>query len=219
MKKISYPIFLKCLGFIEDPFWRFVYEDMAYGRCPNGIYLHKNYLCCAMRQKEFSYKIEPEKTPEEVYQDTLQLLKHRVGILSDKEKLQQRQRVFKNRLVNRKDDWVNVKKKMIRDTLLENFVLQKSSEYHLSIGIAKKILSILVIGLMFKTINSVDIEYHDGYIHGIQGFVFYPKKVLVTRNIYLNTRTGTRSHEDETGIRSLCSLWPLYLNEISTIVK
>jgi len=218
MKKILYPIFLKCLGFIEDPFWRFVYEDMAYGRCPNGIYLHKNYLCCAMRQKEFSYKIEQEKTSEEIYQDTLQLLKHRVGILSDKEKLLQRQRVFKNRLVNRKDDWVNVKKKMIRDTLLENFVLQKSSEYNLSIGIAKKILSILMIGLMFKTINSVDIEYHDGYIHSIQGFVFYPKKVLVTRNIYLNGRAGTRTHEDET-IRSLCSLWPLYLNEISIILK
>jgi hypothetical protein len=143
-----------------------------------------------------------------------------VGILSDKEKLVQRQQVYKNRLVNRKDDWVNVKKKMIRDTLLENFVLHKSSEYSLSIGIAKKILSILIIGLMFKTINSVDIEYHDGYIHNIQGFVFYPKKVLVTRNIYLKTRSGMKSsQEDEPHVRSLCSLWPLYLHELGTIIK
>ena len=109
-KQIFYPVFIKCLSFISDPFWRFVYEDLAYGRCPYGLYLQKNYLCCGIKNKEFTYKIEPDKDPEELFNDTYGLLKNRLGILSEKEKLIQRDKVLRNRLSdNKRDVWHNVK--------------------------------------------------------------------------------------------------------------
>jgi hypothetical protein len=217
-KTIFYPIFIKCLSFINDPFWRFVYEDMAYGKCPYGLYLQKNYLCCCMKNKEFTYKLELEKPIEEIYNDTYNLLKFRVGILSEKEKLIQREKVLRNRLSLKKDEWQNVKKKMIRDTLLENFVLNKSNQFFLSMTVSKKVLSLVIIGLMFKTLNSKDIIYSDGFIQDISGFVFQPKRVLVTKNIYMNK--NQKSAEDESFIiKQMSTFWPIYLNEISIITK
>jgi|LauGreDrversion2_6_1035139.scaffolds.fasta_scaffold00703_6 hypothetical protein len=215
-KTIFYPIFIKCLAFINDPFWRFVYEDMAYGRCPYGLYLQKNYLCCSIKNKEFSYKIEPEKNPEEIYNETYSLLKQRVGLLSEKEKLAQREKAFRNRLTNKKDEWVSVKKKMIRDTLLENFVLQKSNNFDLSVNVAKKILSLLIIGLMFKTLNSKDIFYSNGFIQDINGFVFQPKKVFITKNIYSN-KTLKSTEEDNSTIKLMNSYWPQYLSDMMAV--
>lgn len=217
-KTIFYPIFIKCLSFINDPFWRFVYEDMAYGKCPYGLYLQKNYLCCSVKNKEFTYKLEPEKETEEIYNDTYHLLKFRVGILSEKEKLIQREKVLRNRLSLKKDEWQNVKKKMIRDTLLENFVLNKSNQFLLSMNVSKKVLSLIIIGLMFKTLNSKNIIYSDGFIQDITGFVFQPKRVLVTKNIYMN-KSQRCSEEDNFTIKQMGSFWPVYLNEISIITK
>jgi len=171
-----------------------------------------------MKNKEFTYKLELEKPIEEIYNDTYNLLKFRVGILSEKEKLIQREKVLRNRLSLKKDEWQNVKKKMIRDTLLENFVLNKSNQFFLSMTVSKKVLSLVIIGLMFKTLNSKDIIYSDGFIQDISGFIFQPKRVLVTKNIYMNK--NQKSAEDESFIiKQMSTFWPLYLNEISIITK
>jgi hypothetical protein len=171
-----------------------------------------------MKNKEFTYKLELEKSVEEIYNDTYNLLKYRVGILSEKEKLIQREKVLRNRLSLKKDEWQNVKKKMIRDTLLENFVLNKSNQFFLSMTVSKKVLSLVIIGLMFKTLNSKDIIYSDGFIQDISGFVFQPKRVLVTKNIYMNK--NQKSVEDESFIiKQMSTYWPIYLNEISIITK
>jgi hypothetical protein len=216
-KTIYYPIFIQCLSNISDPFWRFVYEDMAYGKCPYGLYLQKNYLCCSIKNKEFTYKIEYEKPIEEIYNDTYHLLKNRVGILSEKEKLIQREKLQKLKLNHKKDEWINVKKKMIRDTLLENFVLQKAHSFFLSINVSKKVLALVIIGLMFKTLNSKDIVYVNGYIHDIHGFIFQPKRVLVTKNIYMNR--FQKFNEDDHFNRCLSHYWPIYLQELSILNK
>jgi hypothetical protein len=216
-KTILYPIFIKCLSFISDPFWRYIYEDLAYGRCPYGLYLQKNYLCCGIKNKEFSYKIENEKDVQEIYNETYSLLKQRVGILSEKEKLIQREKVLKNRLVQyKKEDWTNVKKKMIRDTLLENFVLQKTNQYSLSINVSKKVLSLLIIGLLFKSINSKDIYYSNGYIQEIDGLYFQPKKVLITKNLYSNKNIKINDEEGQP-IKYLYTYWQNFISEMSII--
>lgn len=212
-KTLFYPIFLQCLNFITDPFWRFVYEDLAYGKCPYGLYLQKNYLCCSIKNKEFSYKIENHKSIDEIYNDTYSLLKNRVGILSEKEKLIQREKIQHLKFFDKKDEWINVKKKMIRDTLLENFVLQKANSFFLSINVSKKVLSLVIIGLMFKTLNSKDIVYINGYIHDIKGFVFQPKRVLITKNVFLNK--FQKNNDDDNVSKYLHHYWSIYLNEFS----
>jgi len=219
MKKIiQYPIFIKFLNYVNDPFWRFIYEDMAYSRCPYGLYLQKNYLCCNIKNKEFVYKLEENKSVEECFNDINNLLKLRVGLLSEKERIIQKDSLVKIR--NKKDDWLKVKKKMIRETLLEKFVMDKSIQYYLSIGVINKMLCLLIIGLIFKTINSKDISYKNGVIENINGFVFFPKKVLITKNILVNKHL---KHNDEINNHNskklLISYWTIYLHELTQLSR
>jgi hypothetical protein len=223
MKKIIYyPIFIQCLVFITDPFWKYVYEDLACGICPYGLYLQKNYLCCNFKNKEFSYKIDQDKKIEEIYDETYKLLKIRVGLLSEKEKLSQRDKVIKSNKANlykKREEWSDVKKKIIRDTLLESFIMQKTNHYNLSISVSQKILSMLVIGLLFKSINSKDIFFVDGNIKEINGFHFEPKKVVITKNIYHNKNTKAASNGEIINNKVLNTYWVMYLNEIKNIIK
>lgn len=217
-KTIFYPIFIKCVSFIHDPFWRFIYEDLAYGKCPYGMYLQKNYLCCSLKNKEFSYKIENNKSCQEIYEETFKLMKFRVGLLSEKEKLIQKEKALRTRVVLLKDDWSNIKKKMIRDTLLENFVLSKKMKFDLSMNVSKKVLSNLIIGLMFKTLNSKDIVYSNGFIQDIHGFHFQPKKVIISKNIYQNK--NIKLYEEETPtIKYMYSYWNIFINDCLFLSK
>jgi hypothetical protein len=215
-KTIQYPIFIQFLAFINDPFWRFIYEDMAYGRCPYGLYLQKNYLCSSIKNKEFIYKFEENKTIEEVYSDINSLLKEKVGLLSEKERIIQKESI--NRYKCKKDEWNHLKKKIIRETLLEQFVLQKSIQYQLSVGVIHKMLCLLIIGLIFKTINSKDIIYNNGIIENVNGFVFYPKKVLITKNILVH-KVPKNMEETYNSKKLLYTYWSIYLNDIVTLVK
>ena len=57
INKLIYPIFLSCCEFSKDNFWKFIFEDLAYGNCPYGTYIVKNYICCNYKGKEFMYTI------------------------------------------------------------------------------------------------------------------------------------------------------------------
>ena len=83
-KDIIYPIFLKLASTMEDTFWKYIYEDLSYGKCPYGIYLQNDYICCFIKGKEFSYHMDEKnkKSCEEIHH----LLKYKAGILSEKEK-------------------------------------------------------------------------------------------------------------------------------------
>jgi len=215
-KTIQYPIFIKFLNFVTDPFWRFIYEDMAYARCPYGIYLQKNYLCCSIKNKEFIYKLEENKPILETYEEINSLFKMRVGLLSEKERITQKDSVIQYR--NKKDDWHNVKKKIIRETLLERYVMEKSIQYQLSMNVIHKMLCLLIIGLIFKTINSKDIIYQNGIIEKVHGFHFLPKKVFITKNILVHKMIKSME-EKEHQKKLLCNYWSLYLSDISSIAK
>ena len=76
INKLVYPIFLKCCKFSHDNFWKFILEDLAYGNCPYGTYIVKNYLCCNYKGKEFSYKIDSKKKPDIVYSEIYDILTH-----------------------------------------------------------------------------------------------------------------------------------------------
>jgi hypothetical protein len=222
-KEIIYPIFLKCASKVEDTFWRYVYEDLSYGKCPYGLCLQKDYLLCYIRGKEFAYKVDPEKSADVIFQEVGGLLRERAGILSDKEKILERTRLCRQRTnrnapssssSTKKEEWGNVKKKMIRDTLLEQYVLENSQKYNLGAGLAKKVLSMIIVGLMFKTITAKDIVYQNGFIKNIQGFEFEAENIRVSKNI-LRCKNLVLHNGDETASpKPLHAYWLLYLEDV-----
>lgn len=226
-KEILYPIFLQCASQVDDAFWRYVYEDLSYGKCPYGLSLQKNYLSCYVRGKEFSYKIDSDKTPEKVFEELDALLRDRAGILSEKEKMTERARLCRQRTTvplksslptaHKKEEWTQVKKKMIRDTLLEQYVLENSQKYNVTSTMAKRVLSLLIVGLMFKTITAKDIFYQNGFIKKIDGFDFEPRKVVIQKNV-LHCKHYTQPSLDETNTaKPLHTYWSMYLEDMKVV--
>lgn len=184
-KDIIYPMFIECLPFCETKFWNQIFEDLAYGKCPYGTYIHKNFFCCNYKSKEFSYKIE-ENNSEELYQNIFTLLTKKLGMLSDEEK--------KNKLLDfytlensfndfKYDKWSSIKKKNIKDSLIENFIVYKKREYNLTDIQARKLHQNINLGLIFKTISNKDIILKNGEIDSIQGINFTNKNFIIEKDL------------------------------------
>jgi hypothetical protein len=184
-KEIIYPVFLECCEFTIDSFWDNIFEDLSYGKTPYGTYINKNFLCCSYKNKEFSYKIE-RKESKILYDDIYNLLTKKLGILSHKEKIKKRVDFHntESRIKEFRQEWGNIRKKNIKDLLVERYVIDMKNKHSLSIKQSKYLLSVIFIAIVFKVITSKDIEYSNGKIQNIDGIEFTDEKILVKRNIY-----------------------------------
>lgn len=184
-REIIYPIFLECCQFTIDSFWSNIFEDLAYGKSPYGTYINKDFLCCSYKDKEFSYKIE-RKESEKLYKDIYNLLVNKLGILSQKERNKKRIEFHKteSKIKEYRQKWSNIRKKNIKDLLIERYVIDMKKKYLLTLEQSKYLLSIIFIALVFKVIVSKDISYSDGKIQYIEGIEFENKKIILKKNIY-----------------------------------
>lgn len=184
-KEIIYPVFLECCEFSEDAFWDNIFEDLAYGKTPYGTYINKNFLCCSYKNKEFSYKIE-RKNPKDLYEDIYNLLTKKLGILSHKEKIKKRVdfHTTESRIKEFRQEWGNIRKKNIKDLLIEQYVVDMKNKHSLTINQSKYLLSIIFMAIVFKVITPKDIEYSNGKIQNIDGIEFINQKIIIKRDIY-----------------------------------
>jgi hypothetical protein len=184
-KEIIYPIFLECCVYTTDTFWENIFEDLAYGKTPYGTYINKNFFCCSYKNKEFSYKIE-RKEAQVLYNDIYKLLTKKLGVLSHKEKIEKRDDFYETecRIKKHREEWGNIRKKNIKDLLVERYVIDMKNKHSLSVKQTKYLLSVIFIAIVFKVITSKDIDYSDGKIQHIEGIEFVTKKLLIKRNIY-----------------------------------
>jgi len=212
-KEILYPIFLECCQFAEDTFWENIFEDLVYGKTPYGTYINKNFLCCSYKNKEFSYKIE-RKDPKILYEDIYSLLTNKLGILSQREKNNKRIDFYRteNEIKENTQDWANIRKKNIRDTLVELYVIDMKQKYKLTNLQTKNLLSSIFIGLIFKVINSKDIIYEDGKITKIEGIEFQKGKYTLIKNIYNVEYDFTLEQDTEKKVMS--ENWKKYLTSL-----
>jgi hypothetical protein len=184
-KEILYPIFLECLQYTADSFWENVFEDLAYGKTPYGTYINKNFLCCNYKNKEFSYKIE-KKDAELLYNDVYNLLVKKLGLMSIRDKLNKKidfNNIEEDLILARKN-WNNIRKKNIKDMLIENFVINMKNKYSLNVKQSRKLISSIFIGMIFKVISAKDINYENGEIISIDGFSFKDNEISIERDIY-----------------------------------
>jgi len=197
-------LMMKCVILTENKIWKSFFENMARGKYPPGITIHKNVIQGSQKGKEIHYKLDSKKSTQEIQMDLMNLFKEHVQNNENHLSVGQGH-----------TNWTQVKRKVIRDTLLERYVLERSLSYQLTHYVAKRLLSLLIIGLMFKTISSKNIFYSDGYIEEIEGFKFIPKKVLITKNFFHSKMRD----EVVSTIQTPCYLsesWNLYLQELQT---
>ncbi len=173
-KELVYPIFLETCKYTEDGFWKQVFEDLAYGRAPYGSYINKGFLCCNYKGKEFSYKIDPED-PKKLFDDVFELLSKKLGVESSADKSRRIKdfvKIQEEIAEIRNSKWSGIKKKSTRDSIIENFIVEMKKKWNISDADARRLNSVIGIGLLFKTISSKDIEYAEGKITGISNIYF-----------------------------------------------
>ena len=189
-KEIIYSIFLECCQYSNDIFWENIFEDLAYGKTPYGTYISKGFLCCNYKDKEFSYKIE-QKDSEQLYNDIYLLLAKKLGLLSQRDKMKKKIDFFniEEEMKEGRKKWSSIRKKNIKDLLIENYVIEMKNKYLLTLKQSQYLLSVIFIGMVFKIITVKDIHYGNGKIEHIDGIEIKNKQIKILRDIY-NTETS-----------------------------
>jgi len=183
-REIIYSIFLECSDFCTDNYWKNIFEDLAYGQAPYGTYISKGFFCCNYKNKEFSYKIE-KKDARKLFEDICGLCK-KIGLLSHDDKIQKKID-FKNIENDIKDDrqkWCNIRKKNLKDFLIENYVIRMKHQYNLDNNQSKYLNYLIFLSMIFKIIGMKDIEYEDGEIKNIKGISFTDRNIIFEKELY-----------------------------------
>lgn len=212
MTKVQYPIFLEFTHHVKDEYWKLLYEDMAFGKFPSGVYIQKNYFCCFCKGKEFSVELIPKNFS--VFTQIHSLLTNDLGIRSEKEKM-----VIKAKILHSQN--VKDPKRLIKDISLTSFIIKKGEHYRLPDNIIRKIFSLFIVGFMFKTLLLKDVVFHGNEIQEIRGFTFADKKVRINKNILELKKPAAASDEyhvkNEMHINLLSSHWQKYTDSLSML--
>ncbi len=211
-KQIVYPIFLECCNYTDDGFWKYVFEDLAYEKPPYGCSMNKGFIYCNYKGKEFSYKIEEMKDAGVIFNELYNLFTNKLKVLSkiDKQDLRSEFDKEENGLGSIKDmSWKSIKKKSIKDMIIQEYVISEKKKRGLSIGQARKLLSLIFINLSFGIISSENIHYEDGKILAIDNIEFCNKEALY----HLDTENlnGLNFHPAVYEKKIMSDNWPKYL--------
>ena len=216
-REIIYPVFLECCQFTIDVFWQNIFEELAYGKTSYGIYISKNFICCNQKKKEFSYKIE-NKEPQVVFNELYNILKNKVGLQSHQEKLNTR-KAFNDledeTNKNIKNNWGSIKKKNMKELLIELYVTKMKNKYFLTLEQSRYLISIIYIGIIFKVITKKDINYSNGEIVHIDGIDFDRKRVILNKDIY--SVEITFDVPVESAKRTMADVWNKYIQNLKKL--
>jgi len=150
------------------------------------VYIHKDFLVCNYKDKAFSYKLL-QKNPEELFSDIYKLFKNKLQMFSRDDILQKQYEIdgLNKKIVY--SSWGDIKRKNIKDTLVENFVLDMKNKYYLTYNQTRDLLNIINVGLIFKYISYKDIEMIDGKITNISCIEFQDGLIKYIRDIFIHT--------------------------------
>lgn len=212
MTKVQYPIFLEFTHHVKDEYWKLLYEDMAFGKFPSGVYIQKNYFCCFCKGKEFSVELIPKNFS--VFTQIHSLLSNDLGIRSEKEKMVLKESVLHSQ--NVKDP-----KRLIKDISLTSFIIKKGDQFHLPDNIIRKIFSLFIVGFMFKTLLLKDVVFQGNEIQDIRGFTFADKKVRINKNILELKKPATADEDlhlkNDSHNNLVSSHWQKYTDNLSML--
>lgn len=207
---ILYPFFLEFTHFVKDVYWKLLYEDMAFGKFPSGVYIQKDYFCCLHKGKEFSIEIsENPNQNTHLFQQIHSLLQSKMGIQSEKEKLNLKEKMMYHQAL--KDE---SQKRLIRDSSLTSFVLRQGEKHQLSFPVIRRLFSLLLIGIMFRTILVKDVVFDGNEIASIQGFNLSEKKIRLTKNVYHVNKSSLSPETEKVESHNMSSYWTKYLHTL-----
>lgn len=210
-KEILYPIFLDCCVNIKNDVWKQIFEDLAYGICPYKCFINKGYLCCNIKNKNFIYKITNKKDPAIVYEEIKKLFDEKLNILGEDRLTKD----IEDECINKINKWSKIKKKNIREFMINRFLVDTKDKYNIDNSDIKKLKKNIILGMMFKTISTDDIIIENGHISKINNISFEKNKIIFEKDFIEFEIIQNNSDEE---ISEKKSLYNLYLQKKNKLV-
>jgi hypothetical protein len=213
---VTHPIFLRCCQYLSDPFWIYLFEDMAYGKCPYGIILKDNCIYSVLKNREFTYSLlQSDKDTKTMCEDLCTIFSSKLHLLSQKDHFRYRTECqdYVTNYMNNMYQWNDIRKKSLKDLLLEQYSLTQKQKYNYSYAFTRKLFAIVFIGIQFKTILSKHIHYRNRSIRNIDGVECKPSEIVCSFNIFV-TKSSTSSSQPPKNSKFITKLslsWKRYL--------
>jgi hypothetical protein len=214
-KEIIYPIFLKVSQLSDDMFWSYLFEELAYGICPFGTYIDKDTIYCRFKNKYFNFNFS-EKSIEEIFQGLTYIFNNKLNIYSKTDYIEKRKDFNNDLLIVSNKEWKDIKKKNIKDILIEKFVISIKQKYNLNVSQTQKLLNMINIYFKFKIITNDDVIYDSNKceIVSIKGMDFSMLGDKKISNIQIDIPKISISNNEKIEKKKLSELWSKYLNNI-----
>jgi hypothetical protein len=156
-REICYPIFLEVASLATDPFWKMLYQDFAYNTYPIGIQIDEQVVLSTFKGQQFHYDFSA-KTADEICHELTDLLRTKRKIYSKKDTLSQRD-YLSHIFQEHKREWRAIKKKNIKDILIENFIITFRQKYNLTLKQSQLFHRFINIQFYFKRIVNENVHY------------------------------------------------------------
>jgi hypothetical protein len=179
-QEILYPVFIDISTQIDDGFWKSILVDLGYGICPKGSFISKGNLCCYKKTEKILYNIESFTLNID---DVVLFLKQNTSLRSQKEKSKVLEELRKYNNMKDIPSWTSIKKKSLKDVLIERYILSIRKIYNLNYEEISSIKSDILIAIAFKHIKPTDIIIKDGEISEINGVVFSDDGIVSITNL------------------------------------
>jgi CRISPR/Cas system-associated exonuclease Cas4 (RecB family) len=220
---ILYPIFLECIQYTNDDFWKNLFEELSYGKCHKSIYISNGTIYSSNKKKSFSYII-PEsknKNSQEVFTDIRKLLMENTSICSAIDISTKKEELKENQIDDEITDdtsWGEIRKKNLREIFLIKYSVNMKKKYKLSWAVTRQLYSMIQVGFIYKTIVSKDVNFHNKQIENIEG-IEYDKELKRFVNHFADNDPKEKEEEyEDNNSNYLYYYWDRYVSGMSRII-
>ena len=175
-REVIHPIFLECKEHAENPFWKSLFEEFAYGKYPKQLYITQNQqIQSSNRTNFFQYSFKGKDIPTMIF-DIQELLLTHTNLISNEEII-----VKKNDNVKYKKDewtqWKDIKKKYIRDVLIMDYCIALRIEKKYSLEESIRAYEQILYYTTFQA-DMIEIHIKDNKISAIDVIVFHTDNTI-----------------------------------------
>lgn len=217
---ILYPIFSQCIRFTTDEFWKNLFEELSYGKCPKSIYISNNTIYSSNKRKGFSYIIpmDENKTPKEVVVEIRSLLMTNTSICSstDVSLKKEELKIKQQDEITNETTWSEIRKKSLREIFIVKFTVRMKKRYKLSWLSARHLYSLIQIGFIYKSQTSKDVNFHNMKIENIEGIEYNSQLGRFVNKFYENEDIKEKEEIEDTD-NYLYYFWDRYISAMSKI--
>lgn len=171
---VLYSSIYEASKFINDDFWKGLFEELSYGKHPKCVYISNNTLFSANKKKPFSFPLNQEdKNPEELAEELHQVLLNNTTLCSIIDNNEKKAQVQANKIsIVNNTKWSSIKKKNLRAQYIRTYVLNMKRRYKLTDKATKHLLTTIHNAFEFKTHASDDVVFNENEIKSIKDIVY-----------------------------------------------